>query len=153
MVHPMTDTITHTAPELADVPACTVLAIDGAGAPAGPGFDAAVQALAPHAPIEGTWWSGDDGLTFDLEQPEGWRWTLAVPVSPALRLERRPAHRVAWLVHSGPYEDEGPALAALYAFVAEQGLEPAGPHTEIYLNDPSRTAPADLRTEIRVPVR
>jgi hypothetical protein len=51
------------------------------------------------------------------------------------------------------HEDEGPSLAALHAFVAEQGLEPAGPHTETYLNDPGTTAPADLRTELRVPVK
>lgn len=149
----MTDTLTYTPPELADIPECTVLALDGAGAPVGAGFDAALAALKRDVPVEGTWWSGNDRLAFDLERPDGWHWTLAVPVSTALRLERRPAQRVAWLVHNGPYEDEGPALRALYAFVAEQGLEPAGPHTEIYLDDPSRTAPEALRTELRVPVK
>jgi hypothetical protein len=149
----MTDTLNHTAPALATLPACTLLAIDGEGAPVGPGFEAAVATLHNDTPIEGIWWSGDDRLAFDLDRPDGWRWTLAVPVAAGVRLEHRPAQRVAWLVHHGPYEDEGPALAALYAFVAEQGLAPAGPHTEVYLTDPSRVAPADLRTEIRVPVR
>jgi hypothetical protein len=149
----MTDTLTHTAPALADVPECTMLEIDGEGAPAGPGFDAAVQALQHEAPIEGTWWSGDDRLAFDLERPDGWRWTLAVPIPGTVRLVRRPAQRVAWLVHHGPYDDEGPSLAALYAFVAEQGLVPDGPHTEVYVTDPTKVAPADLRTELRVPVR
>ena len=145
----MTQTLT---PQLATLPASTVLAVDGAGAPTGPGFDAAVAAIQFQVPIEGTWWSGDDRMTFDLDEPDGWRWTLAVPVPGTVRLEHRPAHRVAWLVHNGPYEDEGPALAALYAFVTEQGLKPAGPHSEVYLNDPTSSAPADLRTEIRVPV-
>lgn len=149
----MTDTLTHTTPELADVPGCAVLEVSGKGAPEGQAFDAAIRALHRDVPIEGTWWSGDDRLSFDLHDPEGWSWTLAVPVPDTVRLVRRPAQRVAWLVHSGPYEEEGPALTALYRFVAEQGLEPAGPHTEVYLNDPSRTAPADLRTELRVPVR
>jgi hypothetical protein len=148
----MTDTITHTAPELAELPEYTVLAIDGEGAPEGPAFEAAVKAVEPAAPLEGTWWSGDDPLAFDLADPARWRWTLAMPVPEAVRLDRRPAQRVARLVHTGPYEDEGPALAALYAFVTEQGLKPAGPHTEVYLNDPTRVAPADLRTELRVPV-
>ena len=94
----------------------------------------------------------ENRLEFDLGDPANWRWTLAVPVPSAVRLVQRPAQRVAWLVHHGPYEDEGPTLGALYAFVVAQGLTPAGPHTETYLNDPSRTAPADLRTEIRVPV-
>jgi hypothetical protein len=145
----MTQTLT---PQLADLPACTLLAIDGQGAPEGPAFEAAIGALHNGRPIEGTWWTGDDRLTFDLDRPDGWRWTLAVPVVSTARIEHRPAQRVAWVVHHGPYEDEGPTLAALYAFVAEQGLTPAGPHTELYLNDPGRTAPADLRTEIRVPV-
>jgi hypothetical protein len=149
----MTDTLTHSAPQLADLPERTVLAIDGEGAPVGPSFEAAVAALERSVPFEGTWWSGDDRLAFDLERPDSWRWTLAVPVSGAVRLVRHPAQRLAWLVHNGPYEDEGPALAALYAFVAEQGLTPAGPYTEVYLTDPSRVAPADLRTELRVPVR
>ena len=146
----MTQTLT---PQMAVLPACTLLAVDGQGAPEGPAFETAVGALHNDRPIEGTWWSGDDRLSFDLEDPAGWRWTLAVPVPSTVRLVQRPAMRVAWIVHHGPYEEEGPTLAVLYAFVAEQGLEPAGPHSEVYLNDPSRTAPADLRTEIRVPVR
>jgi hypothetical protein len=147
----MTDT--HTTPELADIPECTVLAVDGEGAPEGEKFDAAVRALQRDVPFEGTWWTGEDRLAFDLDRPDGWRWTLAVPVPRFVRLERRPPQRVAWLVHRGPYEDEGPALGALYAFVAERGLKPAGPHTEVYVTDPTRVAPADLRTELRVPVR
>jgi hypothetical protein len=149
----MTDTLTHTTPELADIPGYSVLAIDGHGPAPGPGFEAAVAALEPDAPLEGTWWSGDDRLTFDLERPDDWRWTLAMPVPSGVRLDHRPAQRVARLIHHGAYDDEGPSLAALYAFVAERGLEPAGPHTEIYLDDPTRVAPADLRTELRVPVR
>ena len=145
----MTQTLT---PQRATLPPCTLLAIDGQGAPEGPAFDAAVASLHNDRPIEGTWWSGDDRLAFDLDRPDGWRWTLAVPVARTARVEHRPAQRVAWLVHHGPYEEEGPTLAALYAFVAEQGLTPAGPHTELYLTDPTRVAPADLRTEIRVPV-
>lgn len=146
----MTQTLT---PQLADLAACTLLAIDGQGAPEGPAFETAVGALHNDRPIEGTWWSGEDPLSFDLGDPAGWRWTLAVPVPGAVRLVQRPAQRVAWIVHHGPYEDEGPALEALHGFVAAQGLAPAGPHTEIYLTDPSRVAPADLRTELRLPVR
>jgi effector-binding domain-containing protein len=37
-------------------------------------------------------------------------------------------------------------------FIAEAGLAPVGPHTEIYLNDPSSTPAADLRTVLQVPV-
>jgi hypothetical protein len=141
----MTTTSTHTRPELAELPARTVLAIDGEDAPSEPAFQAAVAALArDDVPLEGTWHAfGDDG----------WRWTLAAPVPAGVRIERLPPERVARLVHHGPYDDEGPSLDALYAFVAEQGLEPAGAHRELYLTDPAVVAPADLRTELLVPVR
>jgi hypothetical protein len=157
---------THSRPELAELPARTVLVIDGEGAPDGAAFAAAVEALyaalGHDARLEGTWWSGEDRLAFVLDRPEDWRWTLAVPAAgeapgprsgTGVRLERRPAQRVARLIHHGPYEDEGPSLAALYAFVGAQGLSPADAHTETYLTDPRSTPPGDLRTELRVPVR
>jgi hypothetical protein len=141
----MTTTSTHTEPQLAELPARTVLAIDGEGAPSTPAFQAAVAALEGDVPLEGTWYSFSDA--------DGWRWTMSAPVPAGARVEQRPAERVARLVHHGPYEDEERSLAALYAFVAEQGFEPAGAHRELYLTDPSAVAPADLRTELSVPVR
>ena len=145
--------MTHTTPELIDIPAHAVLAVDGQGSAYGPAFETAVATLLSERTIQGTWWSGEDRMRFDLENPDGWSWTLAVPLATDARIEERPAQRVARLVHHGSYEDEGPSLAALYAFVAEQGLEPAGPHTETYLNDPATVAPADIRAELRVPVK
>lgn len=156
---------THTTPELAELPARTVLAVDGHGGPGSPAFGAAVAALyaasGADVPLEGTWWSGDDPLSFDLDRPDGWRWTLALPFAGpqaaaaggGVRVESRPPERVARLIHHGPYEDEGPSLQALREHVAASGLAIAGPHTETYLTDPRSTAPADLRTELRVPVR
>jgi hypothetical protein len=161
-------TALHTQPELAELPPRTVLAIDGSGAPEGPAFAAALAALlealgTEDVVLEGTWWSGDDRFTFDHARPETWTWTLLVPVpeedgvpfpsGSGVRVERRPAERVARLVHHGPYADEVPSLAALYEFVAAQGLTVTDAHTEAYLNDPRVVAPADLRTELRVPVR
>jgi hypothetical protein len=49
---------------------------------------------------------------------------------------------VARLLHLGPYADEEPSLAALYAFIAEHELVPAAPHSQIYLTDPSSTPPS-----------
>lgn len=141
-----------------------MLVIDGEGAPEGDAFQSAVavldRVLAAETPLEGTYWSGDDEFTFDLEDPDGWRWYLAVPAAPdaterpdGVRLETLAAQRVARLVHSGPYVAEGPSLAALYAFIAERGMAPAGAHTEVYLTDPRLVDAEQLRTELRVPVR
>jgi effector-binding domain-containing protein len=106
-------------------------------------------------------------MHFDLHtDPAGWRWQLALPapegvgadavtaarVDERVRLVHRAEQRVARLVHHGPYDDEQPSLDALYAFVDASGLTPAGPHTEVYLTDPSTTPPAQLRTLLQVPV-
>lgn len=40
------------------------------------------------------------------------------------------------IMHIGPYEAEGPTIARMYGFIAENGYEPAGKHHEIYLSDP-----------------
>jgi hypothetical protein len=57
------------------------------------------------------------------------------------------------VLHIGPYSAEGPTIAALHAFIADNGLERAGKHHEIYLGDPRRSAPEKLKTVIRQPVR
>jgi hypothetical protein len=169
-----TDTAT---PELIDLPARAVLTVDGTGAPEAPAFTSAVRALfavraalgAPEdVPLEGSYSQDGDPLRFDLGAPDGWHWRLSVPAPPHATAEAvetagprfgAPVHlriplaqRVARLLHRGPYADEGPSLAALYSFIERAGLVPAGPHTEVYLTDPSTTPPAQLRTLLQVPV-
>ncbi|WP_300018774.1 GyrI-like domain-containing protein [Pseudonocardia sp.] len=162
---------------LATVPARALLVVDGRGAPEDPAFTAAVRALfavraalgaTDDVPLEGTYAQDGDALRFDLDAPGGWHWTLAVPAPPGrtadavstaaarfgapVELRAHPEQRVAQLVHRGPYADEKPSLAALYAHVAGRGLRPAGPHTEVYLTDPGTTAPGDNRAVLSVPV-
>jgi hypothetical protein len=169
-----TDTCT---PALIDIPARAVLTVDGTGAPDEPAFVDAVRALysvraalgaRDDVPLEGSYCQDGDPLRFDLDAPEGWHWRLLVPAPPDVTPEavetaaarfgapvhlRKPrAQRVARLLHRGAYADEAPSLAELYAFVERAGLAPAGPHTEVYLADPSRTPAAELRTFLQVPV-
>jgi hypothetical protein len=57
-------------------------------------------------------------------------------------------------LHVGGYDDEGPVLATLHDRVMPQlGLTFNGPHHEIYLGDPRKTAPSRLKTILRQPVR
>ena len=57
------------------------------------------------------------------------------------------------MLHIGPGSDERPTLDAMTVFAAGHGLALAGPHREVYLSDPNRTAPEKLKTLLRHPVR
>ncbi len=62
------------------------------------------------------------------------------------------------VMHVGPYSTEPQSVKQLLEFMEANGLthaerESIGPHHEIYLSDPRRTAPEKLRTIIRIPVQ
>ena len=166
-------------PALVVVPARDVLTVDGAGAPEEPPFVDAIRSLfvlrarlggRDDVPMEGGYAQDGDPLRFDLDRPAGWHWRLLLPAPPGVdavavaaaaaqrlpaqvHLRRTRSQPVAQLLHRGPYADEAPSIAALDAFVARQGREPVGPHTEVYLDDPRTTEPAELRTLLRMPLR
>lgn len=60
--------------------------------------------------------------------------------------------RCVQMLHVGPYDEPAKTIAALRRYAAAHQLRVTGAHHEIYLNDPRRTAPAKLRTIIRLPV-
>ena len=127
-------------------------------------------------PLEGLWWV-PDMATFSTEDKSAWDWTMMImqpdevteavfaqaksgaaakrslPALDGLRLERFAEGLSAQVLHVGPYSAEGPTLRALHEFIAEQGRELAGKHHEIYLGDPARSAPENLKTIIRQPMR
>lgn len=95
----------------------------------------------------------------------------------SLRLVRFSEGACAQIMHKGPYDDEPATIAKLSSFVEDQSLRldigntsgssPQGIldildcdgavpqirlHHEIYLGDPRRTKPENLRTVIRHPV-
>jgi len=126
-------------------------------------------------PLEGLWWVADMS-EFTIEDKSGWSWTAMImqpepvttevvvaarggaakkkplPALERLRFERFGEGRAAQVMHLGPYSAEGPTIARLHEFIAERGLEREGKHHEIYLKDPTRSAPENLRTVIRQPV-
>ena len=127
-------------------------------------------------PLEGLWWA-DDPADFVARRKDRWRWTMMIMVPnfierpffqaavektkkklgdapPSLRLEPLAEGRALQILHVGSYDDEGPTLAKLHDEVMPaQGLTFAGPHHEIYLSDPRKTAPAKLKTILRQPVK
>jgi hypothetical protein len=126
-------------------------------------------------PLEGLWRSSDP-TKFGTADKSQWSWTAMImqpgPVTaeivqdacrqtaakkslPALdlmRYERFAEGTAAQVMYTGPYKDEGPTIAALHTFIAQQGCTAVGMHHEIYLSDPWRSAPEKLKTVIRQPV-
>ena len=130
----------------------------------------------PVMALEGLWWA-DDMTDFMTAKKDNWKWTSMImqpdtvtpelfkqlraevekkkpelAAIPKLRYERFHEGRCAQIMHIGPYSEEGPTIAKLHAFIAEQGSKPRGKHHEIYLGDPRRSAPEKLRTIIRQPM-
>lgn len=127
-------------------------------------------------PLEGLWWA-DDPSDFVARRKERWFWTMMImapdflgpsvfeaavekarkklgDVPSSLRLEPLAEGRALQTLHVGRYDDEGLTLARLHdQIMPAQGLDFAGPHHEIYLSDPRRTAPEKLRTILRQPVK
>lgn len=130
-------------------------------------------------PLEGLWWA-DRPEVFVARDKAAWQWRMlislpewitddfvaearqaalakkglaALPALADLRPEALHEGTSAQLLHVGPYDDEGPALARLHdEYLAANGLRMTGYHHEIYLSDPRRARPERLKTVLRQPV-
>jgi hypothetical protein len=56
------------------------------------------------------------------------------------------------IMHIGPYADEPRTLEKMKQFAQEQGYTYRGKHHEIYIGDPRRAKPENLKTVLRQPV-
>lgn len=129
--------------------------------------------------LEGLYWTADESTDLDviLGPDRGtWRWTLliALPdeatdaeladalakgrakvapeIAENLRIETLAEGAVTQVLHLGPYAEERPTIELLHAEIAAAGLRPRGRHHELYLGDPTRSAPEKRRTLLRQPV-
>jgi hypothetical protein len=76
------------------------------------------------------------------------------PAPASLRLESIQEGKSVQIMHVGDYSEVAAICRKLYhAYLPQHDLEPNGHYHEIYLNDPSRTAPGKRRIVIRQPVR
>jgi hypothetical protein len=127
-------------------------------------------------PLEGLWWA-DDMAAFTRRDKAAWHWTMLIALPEWITADEVAAARTAarkkkelpaidavavrvltegrsvQILHLGSYDDEGPVLERLHGtYLPDNGLTPAGHHHEIYLSDPRRTQPAQLKTILRQPV-
>ncbi|MCC7445971.1 MAG: GyrI-like domain-containing protein [Anaerolineae bacterium] len=130
----------------------------------------------PVMALEGLWWA-DDMRAFSAERKDEWHWTMLImqpdlvtatlvaatieqmrtkkklPALARLRFECFHEGLSVQIMHTGPYDAEAPTIAAMHEFVAMNGYERRGKHHEIYLGDPRRTSPANLKTVLRQPIQ
>jgi hypothetical protein len=130
----------------------------------------------PVMALEGLWWA-DDMRAFSAGRKDEWHWTMMImqpdlvtidlvaatieqmqakkklPALSRLRFECFHEGLSAQIMHIGPYEAEAPTIARMHEFVAVNGYERRGKHHEIYLGDPRRTAPNNLKTVLRQPMQ
>ena len=82
-----------------------------------------------------------------VEQKRG-----SVPVT--LQLKNLHEGKCVQIMHVGDYKEVGAVCDELYnQYLPENNLKPNGYYHEIYLNDPTRTAPHKRKIVIRQPVR
>lgn len=130
-------------------------------------------------PLEGFWWQdGIAGVDYSKKSAFHWISVIRLPdfvteadfawaVDTASKKKHIDCSSAEFLtveeglcvqiLHVGSYDDEPAAVAAMDAFLAENGyvndLSDTRLHHEIYLSDARKTAPEKLKTVIRHPIR
>jgi hypothetical protein len=126
--------------------------------------------------VEGLW-STEFGAKFDFDWREPSLYTLLMmqpdhisqpmfeeavaearvkrpnPTWDQIRLERWREGPSVQIMHIGPYADEPATLDKMEAFADQHGYEFHGRHHEIYIGDPNRSKPENLKTVLRHPVK
>jgi hypothetical protein len=123
-------------------------------------------------------WSIEKGQ-FDMSNPaprEEWRWKNMIRVPDyveqevfdnmlpelvekrgkkvrEIKLEVFDEGLSAQILHIGPYSEELPTINTLHKWVEKKEYCLRGDHHEIYMSDPRRTKPENLKTIIRHPVK
>ncbi|MBS4021902.1 MAG: GyrI-like domain-containing protein [Dethiobacter sp.] len=128
-------------------------------------------------PLEGLWWIS--GGAFNFEERDNWLWTSMIRqpefVTPEVyswacdecrrkkpdvdssraRFETITEGLCVQIMHIGPYATEPESVSLMRAFMADNNLiDETGSerkHHEIYLSDPRKTAPDNLKTVLRHP--
>lgn len=127
-------------------------------------------------PLEGLWYANDPRV-FTARDKAAWNWTMMIwqpdwitPDILSVALDKVTMTKVpdarervrfsefaegpaVQTLHVGAYDDEGPVIAHMHhEVIPARNAAPTGHHHEIYLSDPRKVKPAELRTILRQPV-
>lgn len=89
----------------------------------------------------------------DLDVELGFPVARQLPGKDEIKAGQIPGGRAATCLYIGPYSNIEPAYTALMKWMADNGYEAAGVAYELYLNDPTKTPPAELQTQIFFPLK
>ncbi|MFZ5974846.1 MAG: GyrI-like domain-containing protein [Bacillota bacterium] len=129
-------------------------------------------------PLEGLWWIDEGGFSF--EKRENWKWTVMIRQPEFVdagvfqwacselqkkKPELNPDNACfgdfeeglcVQIMHMGPYAEEPRSMDKMTAFMEQEGLRDmvgaGGKHHEIYLSDPRKGKPENMKTVLRHPV-
>lgn len=130
-------------------------------------------------PLEGLWWA-DNMEDFRSGRRDKWKWTMMIrqpkwitkelideaieitrknkpelsKLLDEVRLERYKEGQSAQIMHLGPFSEEGPTIDKIHNYIEDcngkfDGFEQK--HHEIYLSDPRKAKPENMKTVIRQP--
>mgnify|MGYP001337065923 CR=1 FL=1 len=125
--------------------------------------------------LETFWWV-ESGLPFAETPREHWHWKLAMrlpelvevaevtqtlyeastvgenPMVSNLFFAELNEGKCIQAMHVGPYDEQGPTIDKLMEFANDEQLSIIGQHHEIYISDPRKAKPENLKTIIRYAV-
>jgi effector-binding domain-containing protein len=88
----------------------------------------------------------------DLEVGIGFPVARSLPGKGEIVPGEIPAGKYAACLYTGPYSELGTAYDGLNQWVTEQGYTASGLAYEIYLDDPLKTPPQELKTQLLFPL-
>lgn len=130
-------------------------------------------------PLEGLWWIANG--KFSLTERENWLWTIMIrqpefvgsdfftwakselkKKKPEMAVEKARLESVTeglcvQIMHTGPYATEPETMVKIEDFIRKENLvdlvSQGGKHHEIYLSDPGKGKPENMKTVLRHPVK
>lgn len=93
---------------------------------------------------------GFDGQSLDIET--GFPFNPGIEGRDPIVTGKIPGGKTACYRHLGPYDKLPEIRSAMGLWLTNQGYQAGGPAYDFYLNDPKIVSPADLETEVIIPV-